>query len=90
MFGRVKNRRFCYIDSCVRFPQLPTWLRPLEAQLRSTGWEFVWPPQQRREHFLQSGDQVIGLPGAFGKVLNLVVLDRHLGSEKLDFAILLP
>ena len=46
--------------------------------------------QQRGEHFLQAGDQVVGLAGTLGQVFDLVVLDGHLGSEKLNFAILLP
>ena len=33
---------------------------------------------------------MVGLSGAFGQVFNLIVLDRNLGSEKLNFAILLP
>jgi len=33
---------------------------------------------------------VIGLASTLGQVFDLVVLDGHLGSEKLNFTILLP
>ncbi len=34
--------------------------------------------EERREHFLQACDEVIGLAGAFGQVFYLLVLDADL------------
>ena len=39
-------------------------------------------PQQRRQHFLQAGDQMVGLAGALGQVLDLHVLDGDLLAQK--------
>jgi len=52
------------------------------------GRGLVWPPQQRGEHLLQAGNKVIGLTGAFGEVLDLLVFDGELPSEKRDLTIL--
>jgi hypothetical protein len=61
-----------------------------KAELSRGVVEVARPTKQRRQHFLQAGDEVIGLAGALGQVFDLVVFDRHPGLEKLNFAILLP
>jgi hypothetical protein len=42
--------------------------------------------EERRQHLLQAGDQVIGLAAALGQVFNLVVLDADLSAKELVFA----
>ena len=44
------------------------------------------PSKQWRQHFLQTGDEMVGLAGALGEVLDLVVFDRDLTAQELILA----
>ena len=43
--------------------------------------------EQRGQHSLQAGDQVVGLARAFGQVFDLVVLDADLAAQKVVLAL---
>ena len=43
--------------------------------------------EERREHFLQSGDEVVGLAGALGQVLDLIVLHADLLRGENSFSL---
>ena len=49
----------------------------------------VGAAEQGREHLLQTGDEVIGFPRAFGQVLYLFIFDRKFPAQKYDLPVLL-
>jgi hypothetical protein len=45
-----------------------------------------WAREERGEHFLKPGDQVIGFSRSFCQIFDLLVLHRNLSSKKDDIA----
>jgi hypothetical protein len=45
-----------------------------------------WISQQRRQHFLQTGNKHIGLARTLGHFLDLIIFHVHLAAQKIDVA----
>jgi hypothetical protein len=46
-----------------------------------------WISQQGRQHFLQAGNEYIGLARAFSHFFDLIIFHVHLVAQKIDVAL---